>query len=107
MQVGFGANAIAIGVGLNRPKPTYFNFITIEKRATMSRYRDQIRDARKWALEEAGYRDDMTAEEKKNCMIKVEELMEEVLNEMRLVEEEEEDTYARYDRKYRRNMDAA
>ena len=73
----------------------------------MSRYRDQIRDARKWAMIEAGYREDMTAEEKKICMTKVEELMDEVQNEMRLVEEDEENTYARYDRKYQRNMDAA
>lgn len=73
----------------------------------MSRYRDQIRDARKWAMIEAGYREDMTAEEKKICMARVEELMDEVQNEMRLVEEDEENTYARYDRKYRRNMDDA
>jgi|694.fasta_scaffold06007_11 hypothetical protein len=73
----------------------------------MSRYRDQIRDARKWALNEAGYRDDMTAEEKKICMARVDELMEEVQNEMRLVEEYEDDVYARNDRKYRRNMDDA
>jgi hypothetical protein len=73
----------------------------------MSRYRDQIRDARKWALIETGYNDNMTAEEKKICLAKVDELMEEVQTEMRLVEEDEENTYARYDRKYRRNMDDA
>lgn len=73
----------------------------------MSRYRDQIRDARKWALIEAGYSDSMTAEEKKVCLARVDELMDEVHSEMRLVEEDEENTYARYDRKYRRNMDDA
>jgi hypothetical protein len=77
------------------------------QRATMSRYKNQIRDARKWALIEAGYNDDMTAEEKKVCLARVDELMDEVHSEMRLVEEDEENTYARYDRKYRRNMDDA
>lgn len=71
------------------------------------RYRDSVREAKQWAMTEAGYRDDLPSDEKKKVLAKVEELMEEVENEMRFVEYEEEEVYAKHDRKYRRNMDDA
>lgn len=71
------------------------------------RYRDSVREARQWAMSEAGYSDDLPSDEKKKVLAKVEELMEEVENEMRFVEEYEEEVYAKHDRKYRKNMDDA
>jgi len=77
----------------------------------MSRYKDKIREARKWALVEAGYSDDLTPEEKSVALEKADELVEEFKNEMRLVEEEEDYTYQKFDRRCdrhcRRNFDDA
>lgn len=73
----------------------------------MSRYKDSVREARKWALVESGYRDDLSSEEKSAALQKAEELVEEFKNEMRLVEEEEENTYQKFDRRFRRNFDDA
>lgn len=77
----------------------------------MSRYRDQMREGRKWALVEAGYSEDLTAELKAIALEKADVLFEEFKQELLDIEQEEEDGYSKYDRKndrkLRRNMDDA
>lgn len=77
----------------------------------MSKYRDQLKEGRKWALVEAGYREDLTAELKAIALEKADVLFDEFKKELEEIEQEEEDGYSRYDRKCerksRRNMDDA
>lgn len=73
----------------------------------MSRYRDQLREGRKWALVEAGYSEDLTSELKAIALEKADVLFDEFKKELEEIEQEEEQNYDKYDRKYRRNMDDA
>jgi len=73
----------------------------------MSRYRDQMREGRKWALVEAGYREDLSAELKAIAIEKANELFEDFKNELLEIEQEEEENYGKYERRYSRNMDDA
>jgi hypothetical protein len=70
------------------------------------RYRDQLKEARNWALVESGYKDDLPANEKLEAKKKADELFAEVVAELELIEQEEEENYARYDRR-RKYDDAA
>lgn len=71
------------------------------------RYRDQLKDARKWALIEAGYSDELTPEQKAEAKKKAEELYNEAITELELIEQEEDEQYARFDRRNRKWDDAA
>ena len=73
----------------------------------MSRYRDQLREGRKWALVEAGYSEDLTAELRAIALEKADALFEDFKNELLEIEQEEEEDYGKYERRYRRNMDDA
>jgi hypothetical protein len=71
------------------------------------RYKDQLRDAMKWAKIEAGYDESLPDEEKYEKMTLVQDLYDEAKREIEEIEEEEEYNYKRYETKYRRNWDAA
>lgn len=73
----------------------------------MSRYRDQLREGRKWALVEAGYSEDLSVELKQIALEKADQLFEEFKMELMEIEDEEESNYRSYERKYRRNIDDA
>lgn len=68
----------------------------------MSRYRDQLKEGRKWALVEAGYSEDLTAELKKIALEKADQLFEEFKMELMDIEEEEEDNFNHQERKFER-----
>jgi hypothetical protein len=71
------------------------------------RYKDQLKDARKWAYIEAGYNEELSADEKLAAKNKADELFEEAAAELQLIEEEEENNYNKYERRYKRGFDAA
>lgn len=71
------------------------------------RYRDQLKDARKWALIESGYSEELTPEQKAEAKKKAEELYNEAVAEFELIEQEEDEQYARFDRRSRNWDDAA
>lgn len=73
----------------------------------MSRYRDQLREGRRWALVEAGYSEDLTAELKQIALEKADQLFEEFKMELMDIENDEESNYRSYERKYRRNINDA
>ena len=70
------------------------------------RYRDQLKDARNWALIEAGYNDSLPTEQKLEAKKKADALFEEAVAELELIEQEEEENYTRYERR-RKYDDAA
>lgn len=69
----------------------------------MSRYRDQLREGRKWALVEAGYSEDLTPELKQIALEKADELFDEFKQELIDIESEEEEDYCSQDIKFRRS----
>ena len=71
------------------------------------RYRDQIREARKWSYIEAGFSEELSPELKQIALEKAEQLFEEAKREIEEIEAEEEENFARYDRKYKRHFDNA
>ena len=73
----------------------------------MSKYRDQIRDARKWSLIEAGYSEDLTPELKRIAKEKADELFEEAKAEIAEIEAEEAEVQSMHDVRYKRSWDAA
>lgn len=71
------------------------------------RYRDQIKEARKWSYTEAGFSEELSPELKQKALEKADQLFEEAKREIEEIEAEEEENYARHDRKYKRNFDRA
>ncbi len=71
------------------------------------RYKDQLNEARKWAYIEAGFNEELSSDEKLVAKNKAEELFEEAVAELQLIEEEEENNYNKYERRYKRGFDAA
>jgi hypothetical protein len=71
------------------------------------RYRDQIKEARKWSYVEAGFSEELSAEDRLKALEKADQLFEEAKKEIEEIEAEEEENYARHDRKYKRHFDNA
>lgn len=67
------------------------------------RYRDQLREARKWSYVEAGFSEELPPEERKLALERANKLYEEAVRELEEIEEEEEENYSRFDRKYEKN----
>jgi hypothetical protein len=70
------------------------------------RYRDQIKEARKWSYIEAGYTEE-SAEDKQIALERANQLFEEAVRELEEIEAEEEENYIRHDRKYKKHWDNA
>jgi hypothetical protein len=71
------------------------------------KYRNQLKDIRKWSLEEAGYNDDLSAEDKIAAKKLAEKLYQEALEELEELEAEEDDMIFKHEIKYKRNWDSA
>lgn len=69
--------------------------------------RDAEREARKEALRQAGYRDDLPQNEKIAALKLADEIFQEYLDECAEIEAEEEEVYRMSEIKCRRNRDAA
>lgn len=69
--------------------------------------REAEREARKEALRQAGYRDDLPSDEKIAAKKKADEIFQEYLDECAEIEAEEEEFYRMSDIRYSRNRDAA
>lgn len=68
------------------------------------RYRDQLKEARRWSYLEAGYSDELPPEERKIALEKANRLYEEAVAEIEEIEAEEEENYSRYDKKFEKNQ---
>jgi hypothetical protein len=71
------------------------------------RYRDQLKEARRWSYIEAGFSEDLPADERDAALERANELYEEAVRELEEIEAEEEETYGKYDTKYKRKWDNA
>lgn len=71
------------------------------------RYRNQLKEIRKWSLEEAGYRDDLPPDEKKIAKDNADRLYEEALLELEELESDEDENDFRHEVKYKRNWNGA
>lgn len=71
------------------------------------RYRDQIREARKWSYIEAGFSEELPADEKQIALERANQLFEEAVREIEEIEAEEEESYIRHERKYKKHWDNA
>lgn len=69
--------------------------------------RDAERAARKEALRQAGYSEDLPALERAAALKLADEIFQEYLDECAEIEAEEEEVYRMSEIKYRRNRDAA
>lgn len=68
------------------------------------RYRDQLKEARRWSYLEAGYSDELPPEERKIALEKANRLYEEAVAEIEEIEAEEEENYSKYDKKFEKNQ---
>lgn len=72
------------------------------------RYNRQAeREAKREALRQAGYSDDLPADEKKKALEVADKIFQEYLEECAAIEEEEDEVYRMNEIKYRRNSAAA
>lgn len=69
--------------------------------------REAEREAKREALRQAGYSDDLPAEEKKKALEIADQIFQEYLDECAAIEEEEEEVYRLNEIKYRRSNAAA
>lgn len=68
------------------------------------RYRDQLKEARKWSYSEAGFSEDLPPEERQKALERANALYEEAARELEEIEAEEEESYSRFDRKFEKNQ---
>lgn len=68
------------------------------------RYRDQLREARKWSYLEAGFSEELPPEEKQEALERANALYEEAVKELEEIEAEEEENYSKFDKKFERNQ---
>jgi hypothetical protein len=71
------------------------------------RYREQIREARKWSYIEAGFSEELSSDEKQIALERANHLFEEAVREIEEIEAEEEENYIRHERKYKKHWDNA
>jgi acyl-CoA reductase-like NAD-dependent aldehyde dehydrogenase len=64
------------------------------------RYRDQIKEARKWSYVEAGFSEELPPDERQAALERANALYEEAVNELEELEAEEDESYNKYERKY-------
>jgi hypothetical protein len=69
--------------------------------------REAEKEAKKEALRQAGYKDDLPQNEKIAALKLADDIFQEYLDECAAIEEEEEDFYRMSDLRYGRNRDAA
>lgn len=68
------------------------------------RYRDQLREARKWSYLEAGFSEDLPADERQAALERANALYEEAVKELEDLEAEEDENYNKFDRKFEKNQ---
>lgn len=68
------------------------------------RYRDQLKEARRWSYLEAGFSEELPAEERQEALERANALYEEAVRELEEIEAEEEENYSRFDRKFEKNQ---
>lgn len=71
------------------------------------RYRNQLKDIRKWSLEEAGYNENLPADEKRLAKEKADKLYEDAVAELEELESEEDEMVFKHEIKYKRKWDSA
>lgn len=71
------------------------------------RYRDQLKEARRWSYIEAGFSEDLPADERDAALERANQLFEEAVREIEEIEAEEEENYVRHERKYKKHWDNA
>ena len=71
------------------------------------RYRDQLKEARRWSYIEAGFSEDLPADERDAALERANQLFEEAVREIEEIEAEEEENYIRHERKYKKHWDNA
>jgi len=64
------------------------------------RYRDQIKEARKWSYVEAGFSEELPPDERQVALERANALYEEAVKELEELEAEEDESYSKYERKY-------
>ena len=68
------------------------------------RYRDQLREARRWSYLEAGFSEDLPPAERQEALERANALYEEAVRELEDIEAEEEENYSRFDRRFEKNQ---
>lgn len=68
------------------------------------RYRDQLKEARRWSYLEAGFSEELPAEERQEALERANALYEEAVRELEEIEAEEEESYSRFDRKFEKKQ---
>ena len=68
------------------------------------RYRDQLKEIRKWSYLEAGFSEDLPPQERQEALERAFALYEDAVKELEEIEAEEEESYSRFDKKFEKNQ---